>query len=245
MDCDVRTMPYQCEIPFSLRKHNVQCGIDGFSLGNRIGPMALSSCWKIYYSLLVLRSLLSPNDSLQKNNKKKNNIATVTIKQNCNNIGAEKNEKETDRETGKKLTSHSASSEQKEFAKQNKPAHIVRSKRTDRMRERGHAHTPRSVVPLLYFTLLYSIPIVMHFFLSYVFAVAHLRILEYFKIWFYFCLSFVNFLSRSRNDYSLMTLWVYSFVGFCFFHSIRSRNCTLAGQQRETKNEKKKTKHTH
>lgn len=78
------------------------------------------------------------------------------------------------------MTSHSASSKQKEFGrararvKQNKPAHIVRSKRTDRMRER--AHTPRSVVPLLY-----SIPIVMHFFLSYIFAVAHSRILEYFK----------------------------------------------------------------
>lgn len=60
------------------------------------------------------------------------------------------------------MTSHSASSKQKEFGrararvKQNKPAHIVRSKRTDRMRERGRPHTPRSVVPLLYFTLLHT-----------------------------------------------------------------------------------------
>lgn len=185
----------------------------------------------------MLRSLLSPNDSLQTNKKEYCNSNNKTKRQQYRSREKRERDGQRAKEMEKKWRATAHRPNRKSETKQT-CTYSAQQENGSHARARVRAHTKKCCS----FTLLYSIPIVMHFFLSYVFAVANSRILEYFKFWFYFCLSFVNFLSRSRNDYSLMTLWVYSFVGFCFFHSIRSRNCTLAGQQRETK---KKTKHTH
>lgn len=111
---------------------------------------------KIYYSLSVLRSLLSPNDSLQTN--KKNSIATVTIKQNGNNIGAEKNKKETDREGAREMekkwraTAHRPnrkSSETKQTC-----TYSAQQENGSHARARAPAHTKKCCS----FTLLYSTP---------------------------------------------------------------------------------------